>query len=211
MCWQAGHIFFRDNQHTIRDRCKFDTEAVGASFPQGDQIQGNYAIVKMKQFVSLISFSFSYDFIILTDGTDMCSKERINYKVNQVMKQKGKEASKKKAAEVQEQEEVEDLELEQTNFNEIEKLQEYGINAADIAKLKANGFCTISSIVMAPKKELTNVKGINQAKIDKIMEVVKKIENHGFMSGNQVAIKRKNVVKITTGSPLLDELLGGGI
>jgi len=26
-----------------------------------------------------------------------------------------------------------------------------------------------------------------------------------------VAIKRKNVIKITTGSPLLDELLGGGV
>jgi len=37
---------------------------------------------------------------------------------------------------------------------------------------------------MAPKKELTNVKGINEGKIDKIMEVVRKIENHGFMSGN---------------------------
>ena len=64
---------------------------------------------------------------------------------------------------------------------------------------------------MAPKKELTNVKGINEAKIEKILDVVKKIENHGFMSGNEVAIKRKNVVKITTGSPLLDDLLGGGI
>lgn len=127
------------------------------------------------------------------------------------MRQKGKQASKSKAVEVQEQEEAEDVDLEQTNFNEIEKLQEYGINAADIAKLKSGGFCTISSIIMAPKKELTNVKGINEAKIEKILDVVKKIENHGFMSGNEVAIKRKNVVKITTGSPLLDDLLGGGI
>mgnify|MGYP000934400186 CR=1 FL=1 len=31
------------------------------------------------------------------------------------------------------------------------------------------------------------------------------------MTGNEIATKRKNVVKITTGSPVLDELLGGGI
>ena len=71
--------------------------------------------------------------------------------------------------------EEEEEELEQTNFIEIEKLQEHGINAADIAKLKANGFCTISSIVMATKKELTNIKGINEAKIDKILDASKKI------------------------------------
>jgi RecA/RadA recombinase len=31
------------------------------------------------------------------------------------------------------------------------------------------------------------------------------------MTGNELAEKRKNVVKITTGSTVLDELLGGGI
>ena len=31
------------------------------------------------------------------------------------------------------------------------------------------------------------------------------------MTGNEIALKRKNVVKITTGSPILDELLGGGV
>lgn len=31
------------------------------------------------------------------------------------------------------------------------------------------------------------------------------------MTGNELAQKRKNVIKITTGSPVLDQLLGGGI
>ncbi len=31
------------------------------------------------------------------------------------------------------------------------------------------------------------------------------------MTGNQLALKRKNVVRITTGSPVFDQLLGGGI
>ena len=61
---------------------------------------------------------------------------------------------------------------------------DHGINAADINKLKSAGFCTISSIVMGTKKELTNIKGINEAKIDKILDAARKIENHGFMTGN---------------------------
>ncbi len=83
------------------------------------------------------------------------------------MKQKQKSKEKKKEV----QKEVEDVEedVDQANFIQIEKLQEHGINAADIAKLKTSGFCTITSIVMATKKELVNIKGINQAKIDKIL------------------------------------------
>lgn len=100
------------------------------------------------------------------------------------MKQKSKEVSKSKRREEEEEEEDNEVDLEQTNFIEIEKLQEHGINVADITKLKSSGFCTISSIVMATKKELTNIKGINEAKIDKILDAAKKIENHGFMSGN---------------------------
>lgn len=64
---------------------------------------------------------------------------------------------------------------------------------------------------MATKKDLCNIKGINEAKIQKILEAAKKLENHGFMTGNELAQKRKSVIKITTGSPVLDQLLGGGI
>ncbi len=44
-------------------------------------------------------------------------------------------------------------------------MQEFGINAADITKLKGAGFCTVSSVIMATRKELCNIKGINEAKI----------------------------------------------
>lgn len=80
------------------------------------------------------------------------------------MKQKEKSKDKKKELEREKEKEREEEgleDIEQTNFIEIEKLQEHGINAADIAKLKSSGFCTISSIVMATKKELCNIKGIN--------------------------------------------------
>lgn len=96
-------------------------------------------------------------------------------------------------------------------YSEIDKLQEGGINAADITKLKAAGYCTVSSVIMATRKELCNIKGFNEAKVDKVQEIARKIENANFISGNEVVEKRKNIVRITTGSPQLDQCLGGGI
>ena len=103
------------------------------------------------------------------------------------------------------------MEEEEVSFNEIEKLQSFGINAADITKLKVAGYCTVLSIIMATKKDLLNVKGISEAKLDKILEAVGKVESVGFMTGNDLFLKRQAVVKISTGSPKFDELLGGGI
>ncbi|CAM5998829.1 unnamed protein product [Sphagnum balticum] len=100
-------------------------------------------------------------------------------------KEKSKERNKvEEKARVEEKERGEEDEDEgdHANFVEIEKLQEHGINAADLAKLKGAGFCTVASLVMATRKELANVKGINEVKIDKILEAARKIENHGFMS-----------------------------
>ena len=79
------------------------------------------------------------------------------------MKQKEKSKDKKKIQEEDVEEVVE--EVEQVTFLEIEKLQQCGVNAADVAKLKTGGYCTISSIVMATKKDLCNIKGINEAKV----------------------------------------------
>lgn len=33
-------------------------------------------------------------------------------------------------------------------FNEIDKLEQFGINAADIGKLKSAGLCTVLSVLM---------------------------------------------------------------
>ena len=64
---------------------------------------------------------------------------------------------------------------------------------------------------MATRKDLLNVKGISDAKLEKIQEGAAKIESVGFLTGNDMLSKRQNLVKITTGSKKLDELLGGGV
>ncbi|ETW18897.1 hypothetical protein PFAG_02057 [Plasmodium falciparum Santa Lucia] len=108
--------------------------------------------------------------------------------------------------------EVEDEGIKEHTFQEIEKLQDLGINAADINKLKGSGYCTILSLIQTTKKELCNVKGISEAKVDKILEVASKIENcSSFITANELVQKRSKVLKITTGSTVFDQTLGGGI
>ncbi|KEP62990.1 UNVERIFIED_CONTAM: meiotic recombination protein DMC1 family protein [Hammondia hammondi] len=96
-------------------------------------------------------------------------------------------------------------------FQSIDKLQAAGINAADINKLKQAGYCTVLSIVQTTKKELCLVKGISEAKVEKIVEAAAKLGMcNTFITGVELVQKRGRVIKITTGSDQLDQLLGGG-
>ena len=105
------------------------------------------------------------------------------------------------------------MDEEQTEFvcKEIDTLQECGINVADINKLKAAGLCTIASILMTTKRDLLNIKGISDQKLEKIIEAAMKLNGGTFMSGTEVLNKRKQILKISTGSTKLDELLKGGM
>lgn len=53
-------------------------------------------------------------------------------------------------------------------------MQQCGIGASDIKKLGDAGFHTIEAVAYAPKKELLNIKGISEAKADKILVRKKK-------------------------------------
>jgi meiotic recombination protein DMC1 len=61
-------------------------------------------------------------------------------------------------------------------FNEIDQLTNHGINGGDIIKLKAAGLCTVLSCLMVTKKEMLNIRGITEAKVEKIFEAANKIE-----------------------------------
>ena len=47
--------------------------------------------------------------------------------------------------------------------------QQHGLTAKDCAKLAEAGFSTIESVAFTPKKILLTVKGISEAKADKIL------------------------------------------
>ncbi|CAG9532111.1 unnamed protein product [Cercopithifilaria johnstoni] len=96
-------------------------------------------------------------------------------------------------------------------YQDIELLQSHGINVADIKKLLGVGICTIKGVMMTTRKRLCDVKGLSEAKVDKIKEVAYKLSNSGFITALEVAERRKLCYRISTGSRDLDKLLGGGI
>ena len=104
-------------------------------------------------------------------------------------------------------------EEEDSFYQDIEMLQNHGINVADIKKLKTAGICTVRGIQMVTKKKLCNIKGLSEAKVDKMKEAVLKIcgANAGFCTALQQSLNRRNIFRLTTGSTELNKLLGGGL
>ncbi|XP_010225309.1 PREDICTED: meiotic recombination protein DMC1/LIM15 homolog [Tinamus guttatus] len=100
---------------------------------------------------------------------------------------------------------------EESFFQDVDLLQKHGINVADIKKLKSVGICTIKGIQMTTRRALCNVKGLSEAKVDKIKEAANKLIEPGFLTAFEYSEKRKMVFHITTGSQEFDKLLGGGI
>ena len=97
------------------------------------------------------------------------------------------------------------------DFQDVDLLQSHGINVADIKKLKGAGICTIKGILMTTAKKLCNIKGLSEAKVEKIKEVCKTLCDSGFVTAFEVSERRKNIFKVSTGSKELDKLLGGGL
>ncbi|RMX49626.1 hypothetical protein pdam_00003034 [Pocillopora damicornis] len=101
------------------------------------------------------------------------------------------------------EEELSDQE-EDSFYQDIDLLQNHGINVADIKKLKSAGICTIKGVQMTTRRKMCQIKGISEAKMEKI-------KNAGFVTALEYSDMRKMVFRISSGSTELDKLLGGGI
>ncbi|CAI9297555.1 unnamed protein product [Lactuca saligna] len=86
-----------------------------------------------------------------------------------------------------------------------------GIAAIDVKKLKDAGLCTVESVAYSPRKELLQIKGISEAKVDKIIEAASKLVPLGFTSAGQLHQQRLEIIQISSGSRELDKILDGGI
>ncbi|KAI8592376.1 recombinase rad51 [Geranomyces variabilis] len=93
----------------------------------------------------------------------------------------------------------------------VQRLEEFGISSADIKKLAAAGYHTIEALAFTPKKALLLVKGISDAKADKILAEATKLVPMQFTTATEFYQRRNEVIMIQTGSKELDKLLGGGI
>ncbi|XP_026438805.1 DNA repair protein RAD51 homolog 1-like [Papaver somniferum] len=93
----------------------------------------------------------------------------------------------------------------------VEQLQASGIASVDVKKLKDAGLCTVEAVAYSPRKELLLIKGISDAKVDKITEAATKLVPLGFTSASQLHAQRQEIIQITSGSRELDKVLEGGI
>lgn len=73
------------------------------------------------------------------------------------------------------------------------------------------GFHTVESVLYTAKKHLITIKGISEAKADKIYSEASKMVHMGFQTATELHLKRSELISLTTGSRELDKLLGGGI
>ncbi|KAL6189453.1 hypothetical protein ACLB2K_040842 [Fragaria x ananassa] len=76
------------------------------------------------------------------------------------------------------------IEDEDDLFETIDKLIAQGINAGDVKKLQDAGIYTCNGLMMHTKKNLTGIKGLSEAKVDKICEAAEKIVNFGYITGS---------------------------
>lgn len=102
-------------------------------------------------------------------------------------------------------------EEEEVSYCLIDKLQDAGINAADLKKLKDAGFNTSQSVVFAMRKDLLSIKGLSDQKVEKIIDAARKSTDAGFMTCSQLMTRNKQRFALSTGASKLDQMLGGGV
>ena len=93
----------------------------------------------------------------------------------------------------------------------VEDLELVGVSASDVKKLSEAGFMTVESVAHATRKRLLMVKGISEAKADKLIAEAAKLVPLGFRTAREVDAERANMIKLTTGSTEFDAVLGGGV
>lgn len=107
---------------------------------------------------------------------------------------------------------MEDEEDDYEFCQDIITIQNHGISKSDIDKLIGAGYSTVASVAHTMSKKLANIRGLSDGKVDKIKAAVKlqMPQASGFMTGLEVARKRKRCVRIGTGSKQLNSILKGG-
>lgn len=96
-------------------------------------------------------------------------------------------------------------------YQSLDLLQEHGVAANDIQKLNDAGFHTMESVAHATIRKLSEVRGLSEAKVVKLKDIVKQMVPMDFKTAADALEDRKSLVTLTTGSTELDKLLEGGI
>jgi DNA repair protein RadA len=85
-----------------------------------------------------------------------------------------------------------------------------GIGPATAQKLGELGFHTVESMALATARELESA-GIGEKKALAVIRAARSSISVSFVRADELLRSRQNVLRLTTGSKVLDELLGGGL
>ncbi|MBN1802002.1 MAG: DNA repair and recombination protein RadA [Candidatus Lokiarchaeota archaeon] len=94
-------------------------------------------------------------------------------------------------------------------INDVKSLP--GVGEATLTKLIKSGFNSLEAIAYTPPSIIINESGLGEKTTAKLIKASMEKLKIGFKSAEDVWEHRKNIARITTGSPELDEILGGGV
>ncbi len=96
--------------------------------------------------------------------------------------------------------------------DEVDEIAELpGVGPATAEKLREAGYVDTMDLAVESPQELVNVADLGLSTASKIIQEARKISNKdNFKTGTELLEKRLEVGRLTSGSKLLDELLGGG-
>ena len=106
---------------------------------------------------------------------------------------------------------VEQEEAEQGTEVKYERLEDLpGVGPATAQKLRELGFNTVESVATAAIKELEPA-GISEKKAIDVIRAARSTLALTFMRADELMKIRQTVVRLTTGSKAIDEVLAGGL
>jgi DNA repair protein RadA len=101
----------------------------------------------------------------------------------------------------------EEAALEKKRYESLEDLE---IGAAMSKKLRELGLHTVENLAMATAKELEQA-GLSKKNAEQLIRKARLSMPFQFIRGDELVKMRQTVLRLTTGSSMLDKLLGGGI
>jgi len=105
-------------------------------------------------------------------------------------------------------EEEEEVLPAETKYERLEDLP--GVGPATVQKLRELGFNTVESLATATIKEL-ELAGIGEKKALDIIQAARSTLSLTFIRADELLKMRQSVLRLTSGSKAMDEILGGGL
>ncbi|TRO47832.1 DNA repair and recombination protein RadA, partial [Candidatus Bathyarchaeota archaeon] len=115
------------------------------------------------------------------------------------------------------EENVEEQKTEHPDIGQEEKENKYkfiedlpGVGPATSKKLRTLGYHTVESLAMATTRELEPV-GVGEKKAFAIIGAARSVIGVNFIRADELLKKSQDVLRLTTGSKAIDEMIAGGL